>query len=462
MCGMKETIQLGPSGQLDDIERQFLSSIKNFDLTQELEIGINSIEFICIESLIFLVSLVSRRMKDNLRTKIIFPSSNLKSFIITSRLFETISSITGLHTTEFVTNLPSNYSWSIAFADYFDKTSYEFTSTGERIKLSDEDKVQHLIDIGFYPLLPLPFSNSLEKKTTLKEEPKKWTDDKNIINLIQKHISGKINIGNNISKHIIYESITNAIRHPNSQDLVISCVKERDNCFKLIIWDSGDSIIDTLLYELESGNPIKTIEESLDDPQSCYCRKKFKRPGPPKIEYFDYYFSHEVPTTKPLRPEDEYKKEKWFILLSSLFPGITRDPDTRDYQDSGVLQDESKPILGGRGLTYLVNEVVRHLDGILKIRTGNQLLEITRAEKDNTTFPDLFIKKYGEEYFVLDWREKYHSQNMTPINKRILDSLFEITLTDFDGPYEDFYGNLFIIQIPINKKDNKDTSGTIK
>ena len=225
---------------------------------------------------------------------------------------------------------------------------------------------------------------------------------------------------------------------------MISCIRQENN-YTLVIWDNGEGIIDTLKKELLKGNPIKA-EDSEDDFHSCYCILKEKKSGAPKAEYFDYYFSYEVPNLIESEQSKNYRTQEWFILLSSLFPGITRDPKGIDYEKSKILMQEKKPPLTGRGLTYLINTAVRYLGGEVGIRTGNYFINIKKAEKDYKTLPDLFINHFKDDYFVIDYKSKYDQNGITPRNKKIINSLFKAKIQKRSTV--DFLGNMITIHLP--------------
>ncbi len=445
-----QILNFGSKGLVNEVEEKIITHLKTFGSDEAITLDMSSIGFIRVEALVYLTSFIAKRKSKNLETKIkYYNNESIRKFLHNSRFFEVVKDVSGIDIHDLAVDLPQNFDETYLAVDYFNKPKHEFSPEGYSRKLSEKEKVEYLRDKGFYPLTSLPFNDDLEKSYTLKEEPKNWTEGKPLVSIIQKNLPDKVIIGDKISKHIIYESITNAIRHPNSKKLIISCISQ-ENHYTLVIWDNGESIIDTLKNELLKGNAIKT-EDAEDDFHSCYCIVKEKKPGTPKADDFDYYFSFEVPDLAVTEEGKEYRKQDWFILLASLFPGITRDPKGIDYQQSQALNQEQKPPLTGRGLTYLINAAVRNFGGEVRIRTSNCFINIKKAEKDYKSLPDLFFGKFKKDYYVIDLKNKYDSETITPQGKKIINSLFRAKIQALPKNEADFHGNMITIHIPKDK-----------
>jgi hypothetical protein len=418
----------------------------------ELFFDLRECSHIRVEALVYMMAITTGRFlnkKQNLKTFFYYPDNkNERSFIYTFRFFETISQHTSKEIEEFVLELPLNF--------------IQNDSTDGRKSELTKERVQHFEKKGFYPLISLKFNSLEEKKNTLKEEPKKWTEGQPIISVIQKNIPENIFIGNKISRNIIYESITNSIRHPNSKLLTVNCIKEiNNNDFILTIWDNGESMIETLKKELDLGNSIKDFNNLEDDPHFCFCcEKENHKSGRKTITSFDFYFSHEVPDYN----DTGYRKEDWFILLSCFFPGITRDPQGNDYK-TGVMKDEnshskdeisntenqaertSEKITIGRGLSYLLNTSVNILGAEIRIRTGKFFLNVKKATKDYSEMPRIFSSKYPD-YHVIEFENLYPPSTITNLrDKKILQAVYKVKIDEIET-LDDFYGNMITIQIP--------------
>lgn len=444
-----QTIEFGQCVLVNDIEKNIILNLNTIEEQKQILLDFSNTQFIRIEALMYLISYISSRKRSNYNTKIkYFSNEKMRKYFYVTRFFETLQDISGLTIYDIVEDLPPNFEETYFSKDFFNKKKYDFSSDTPR-EMTDIERLSHWERIGFYPLTSLPFSTDSEKSYTLKEEPKKWTEGKTIISIIQKNLSNNAIIGDKISRHIIYESITNSIRHPKSEKFVITSCKQ-EKYYTLILWDNGDSIVDTLLKELEDGNPIKLPESNEDKHlHSCYCINKKKHPGRPVAEDFDYIFSYDVPDLEEKDAKYHYRKEKWFILLSSLFPGITRDPNGFDYEKSNILSPENRSSqTGGRGLTYLINTAVRYLGGEVRIRTSNFFLNIKKAENAKKTLPPLFFNKFKDECYVIDYRDLYAKENITPENKKIISCLYQAKINTLSHETMKFYGNMITIHIP--------------
>lgn len=440
------TIEFGSDDVTVDQIQDSIFNVNGLDEDGSLLLDFTKPKHILLESLMYLISFISQRKSLNRTTYIkYFSNENIRGFIHNSRFFETLKDVCAVDIRDFAIDLPEQFENTAYAVDYFDKPRYEYYN-GNLVLMSAKDRLEHLKNKGFYPLTSLEFQTDIQKSYTLKQEPKNWMEGKPIISIIQKNLPDKISIGNKISKHIIYESITNAIRHPNSTKLVIACRKQL-NQYTLVMWDNGESIIETLLNELKSGNSIKA-DDCEDDFHSCYCIEKVKKKGRPTIDNFDFYYSHDVPNLNEENPDFAYRKDEKFVLLSSLFPGISRDPKGSDYTKSTVLNNEEKPVLTGRGLTYLINTAVRNFGGEVRIRTGNYFMNIKKADKVITSMPDLFVDNYSDKYYVIDYQKKYQEKNIEPADKKIINTVFRAKISTIGEEHQAFLGNMITIQIP--------------
>lgn len=446
-------INFGNNGTVADMEEILNKELIAFESEIDkstIVLDFGSIGFIQLDSLMFLISFILKRKKKNADTFIKYPRNEMvASFLNTVRFFEIIQELTELNNIkDFVIGLPWNFEKSYLSQDIFKRNHFEY-KFDEKVELTDEEMIERLKNKGFYPFVSLPFGSGIDKIGTLKDEPKKWTEGTPLISIIQKNLPSKVQIGDKISKHIIYESITNSLRHSSSNQsnrLVVCCSKPLNtNYYTLVIWDNGESIINTLKQELRNKKKIRTDENLPDDPHSCYFITKEKKKGRPKLSDWDYYFSYDTPDLDS--EEGSYKKEDWYILLASFFPGVTRDPDGKDFINN-VLENGSEIKLGGRGLTYLINTAVRTFGGEVRIRTSNYFVNIKRAEKDNKTLPQLFYDRFKNEFYVVDLKKKYSEDGISAEGKKIISTLYKAKFHEYPKEIASFYGNMITIHIP--------------
>jgi hypothetical protein len=431
-----ESVKLTEYITVEDLEQELLNIYKKNDgLINQLEIDLLEATHIRVEALVYLFAFLLKRFQNSQTTYLVYPQNwNARNFIKTFRLFEVIYESTGMRPIDYVKRLPENFSQT----DYFEKN----------VLVSEKEKISYHEKKGYYPLTTLKFKTKDDKLFTLKEEPKKWTEGQPIISIIQKNLPKGVYVGDNISRNIVYESITNSIRHPRSDKLTVNCIKE-DNQYIFTIWDNGEGILNTLKKELQSGNSIKDTTELDTDPHFCFCMEKEKgKSGKPKVENFNFFFSDEIPEINGVL---DYKKEDWFILLASFFPGITRDPKGDDYKN-GVLKGENdnkqeNTIALGRGLSYLLNTAVNIFGGEVRVRTGNYFVNIKKAVKKYGSMPKMFKSKYPA-YEVIEYNAINEIESTSKIEK-VIQAVYRVKIEKKEYLPE-FYGNMITVQIPQN------------
>lgn len=434
--GKMKKIELSGYITVGSLEKDLISLFQESeDSLEQIEINLRGATHLRVEALVYLFVLIVGRYESGKYTYLVYPKDwNARNFIKTFRLFEVINECTGLEPIDYVKELPINFKQT----DYFNDNKFA----------SEDEKIQYHERKGYYPLTALKFKTLEEKLFTLKEEPKKWTEGQPIVSIIQKNIPAGVYVGDNISRNVIYESITNSIRHPQSDRLTVNCIKE-DNQYILTIWDNGDSILNTLKAELQKGNSIKDKNEFDTDPHFCFCMDKEKsKPGKRTADSFNFYFSNEVPEINGVI---DYKKEDWFILLASFFPGITRDPNGNDYKD-GVLSTENdgtsdNVIAVGRGLSYLLNTAVNIFGGEVRVRTGEYFVNIKKAVNQYSSMPKLFKKAYPN-YEVIEYNAFEDSDDVSEIEK-VIQAVYRVKVEKYDT-LPKFHGNMITVQIPQN------------
>jgi hypothetical protein len=437
------------------LQEKILELKENINNIQDLVIDLEDASNIRIESIVALLSIITWRLKKenkierSFTTKVKYPKDKqVKSFLSRIRFFEVIRDISGVDVLDYLLDPDEHFDKSQFGHDYYNNDQ-EFQN----------ERIAKLTSSGFHPLVSLSFSSEMEQAITLKEVPPKWKEGNDLVSKIQNELPSQIRIGDKVSKHIIYESITNAIRHPGSNKLVVCCIKEGfgdDARYILVIWDNGDSIIKTLQTRLQGAESIKAISNLPEDIYSCFCKRKGdslpKGRRPKDADDFDYFFSNEIPDLNESDIMKSYKKEPWYILLSSFFLGVTRDPHGDDYSKTS-LKEVEKPTFGGRGLTYLLNEAVRSFGGEVRIRTDCFFMNIKQGEKDYKDLPKRFVLRFKDKFYIRKFKSIYDSvEVLKPDKREIIDCLYRFNVEEYNSPVSEFYGNMLTIQFP-NKKD---------
>lgn len=279
----------------------------------------------------------------------------------------------------------------------------------------NEEGLIRLLEQNFFSLYNLPFDTDKNKKDTLINESKKW-ENIFIKAVLMKHLKKYDNINENlIPRVIIYECLTNAFRHPNSDFLITgSFYDKKSKSFTINYWDNGNSIFSTLKQAILSDKNIKAkFDEVRFENLFSTFYIKFVH-GDKTIITFQN--SNQIPD----KTSNDYE-----ILLSSFFPGISRDPDGSFNYFKNEEIDVNSP---GMGLTYLLMVVVAKLEGMLSVRTKNYFINFSIPNKIiNSEIDD--IENNGNKIFK---------------------NRYKCKIEYFPGSDSYFEGNMVTIRLPLN------------
>lgn len=263
-----------------------------------------------------------------------------------------------------------------------------------------------------------------------KTDEWKKEDIKNILNRYIRDVSEQPSNGY-IGNNIFFECLTNALRHPqgtilqttskftkrkrvlkflssNRKSIDETKIKASDN-FSLVFWDNGKNMIKSLKTVAESGINIRTSYKPFHFP---VFRVNYKDEFNPELSnIFIPISSSKTPTLKD---------EEYFWLLSTFFPGITRDVIGETHvkgnpsNSNGSKLDFEQP---GMGLCCLLDTAVKAFNGEIVVRTDKYRMVIKKASRK-------IYKGYKFDYLV-------------SIKKK--------------ASIPDFNGNLFAVHIPVYK-----------
>lgn len=272
---------------------------------------------------------------------------------------------------------------------------------------------------------------------TARNESKRWASAL-IKAVLQKHL-GSDKPMEDVARVIVYEAISNAVRHPKAK--LIQCVslfqrKERfidaletplvpaddaeseskvEGSFRICVWDDGDSIAETLLNAVKEKGSVRAFKLPPYMAERIYVQ----------VRSFDEEKKKEVIVDQSEDPSVETAEAR--MLLSSLYPGVTRSlgtiiPKVDSFEETP--KENEKAWLNwapGMGLYALTRTVLDQFQGTLFIRSGNYRLIIDVAH-------DAYRKEHNVRY--------------------------KCKITGYPRTYPPFKGNLLTIQLPI-KQENR-------
>ncbi len=427
------SIILPKSAVIGPVEEQFEKILVENLFEMPIVIDLSEVVFIEIATMVYLAQFISQRTKKTLQTKFILPKSDeVMTTLHTWRFFEILEELTDKSIADFLVSETERF--RKLKIEIEGKTYYKDINNDYFEKYYSDKGIQSLVKKGFFSLICIPFKTAKEKRYALKSQRLQWTSDTLISDVLERNLLKNIEVGNLFASTIIYECLTNAARHPKSNNLVIgsffdfkkrSKKEEKSYHFTVVLWDNGKSIISTLKDSINEGENIRSNESfSLAERNGLTLSLKLKR-------LFDsnsinsYLFYDFIPT-KDTTEED--------ILVSSFLPGISRDPSRKHkllenadgtIEPEEIGDEELKEKYGpGLGLTNLLDAAVNQLRGEIAVRTKEFFLNIKSAGKN-----------------VID--------ECKMISKKPVDSIYQAKLAKHPNPNYEFVGNMITIRIPL-------------
>ena len=170
----------------------------------------------------------------------------------------------------------------------------------------------------------------------------------------------------------------NALRHANATIIQTTSrfrpAGENDAAshgqFTLVYWDDGDSIIETLKSAIASGKRVRSqrFPELYSDYQLVIDAE-----GTTSTFTINSSLVPNLETPDPV------------LLLSSTFPGISRDVDATPNVHPERQKDAPAYVIPGMGLHVLVNAVVDVFEGSIAFRTRNYFMNIKKPRAHETS-----------------------------------------------------------------------------
>ena len=438
-------LQLKGSVLAESYEKELAKYYEHGDGSKSLLIDFQHAEFIEIAALVNCIATSVDRHEKGLETYLGFPKyKSVRDFLKVWRFPDAFEEALNEKFTEFLLHedhelleesqtiysgigdavdaLEFNPDWQEG--DISKRNFFEF------ITFSSKDKP---ITAQDFPLIP-------------KMESKRWALPL-IQQVLKKHLgSSSTNPPKaDVARVIIYEAMSNAIRHPKAKTIQVvsrfyrkenwdpqaknNRKKEKTNSKKLkvegslriCIWDDGETIAETLLKIVTQGRSVRSmcLPEYMCD--RVYVKLKRIRSG------FEKTLEKELTIDQSENLSKETANEARALLLS-MFPGITRtvddpkstvkpydDLDTNTEDNVGTLVNFLNEV-PGMGLYALTRTALDQFQGSLFIRSGNFCLH----------------KQVAHDTYRVQHNVRY-----------------KCTITQYPDYFPPFKGNLISIQLPI-------------
>lgn len=236
-------------------------------------------------------------------------------------------------------------------------------------------------------------------------------------------------VTDDVARVIIYESISNAVRHPRASIILTTSVFLRaakstaksyqgenkgegrlfNGHLRILIWDDGESISETLAPLVRGKKPIRAYQ------MAPYMYDKIY------LQIRDHKNKEVEKIVVDQLKDPSHDAPEELILLSSLFPGVSRTVSQRVEDVEPYSVDSKKELVNwaykqGMGLYALTKTALDSYQGSLLIRSGDHRLLIETAH-------DAYRVEHGVRY--------------------------KAKVTRYPAKVPTFKGNLLIIQLPI-------------
>ncbi|MBL4900987.1 MAG: hypothetical protein JKX76_15370 [Colwellia sp.] len=347
--------------------------------TMEVVIDLSKVKFIEVVTQIYLLAFLNKRISSGKYTKIDLPKNkSVRNALRIWRFPDAIKEITDRGFYSLTTERSKAY-----FGE--NQTKVVQSKSNSDIAQIEDWLPKNVLTITVFKG-SLDYGLALQVAETWKQ--------RNIQLIFERLFKGS---NNEFSSNIVYESIANAVRHPSAKKVVVASslqarAKEQNNktspngYLTLVIWDDGESIVDTIRKGLERNG---TVRHWKNDSFNFDYKLRIKKSGKTtseKIISSDY--------SPSLDDDNEV------ILLSSLLPGITSRPEkenSTNHPSRTMQEDTGKP---GMGLFLLLHTATVVFSGSVLIRTKDLYASIKcKNINDTKRFECKIENSIGENSF---------------------------------------------------------------
>jgi hypothetical protein len=416
-----EQVRFSKSVSLDRFEEalseQYLRSGRSKTLLLDFELC----HYIDIAVLINLISVYSRRKERRQTTFLGIPrDKRVRDFLRVWRYPQAFTEATGTLFEDALVEEDRRYRGET-------QTTYTGLGSGLAALTYDRDSIgtrrkRNFFEFTSYLLTPRQQSLFRGPVGAIPRlEAERWNNSL-IREVLNTHLIAKDG-ADDVARVVIYESISNAVRHPEAQVIQTTSIfllkdrsKESTSSFttsrsgnlRIFVWDDGEAIADTLAPLIRNKRPVRAYQLDRFMYDKIY------------LELMAFGTTKQSTVIADQFDDPAHDAPEELILLSSLYPGITRTVAEAAQAVDPLVPDAPTELMNwvrqqGMGLYALTRTVLDLHQGSLLIRSGRHKLSIELA-KDK-------YRKTGARY--------------------------KSTVTTYPRTFPRFKGNLLIIQIPI-------------
>jgi len=415
-------VKFPSSVTVDDFDNATTAFYSRKRTRQPLLLDFAAAKYIDIAVLFNLTSLFKRRRENEAKTFIgMSKDRRVRDFLRLWRFPEAFFDATAVELKDILVGEDQKYIGE-------PQTTYNGLGSWLDALIYDRDWVsshgkRNFFEFTSYNLQPQQSLFRRSKSAIPRIESERWNNSL-VKEVLSTHLFKRKN-SDDVARVVIYESISNAVRHPNADILQTTSLFQSAHRqhpagmkspsmaghLRIFVWDDGDSIIDTLEPLIRADKTVRAVRLSYPYLYDAIYLETNK---------FGEGSSTASVVLQEEDPVADASQEQ--ILLASLYPGITRTV--------GQKVDDVDPLVGqpgpesfewakqqGMGLYALTKTALDSYQGRIRIRSGHHRLVIDIA-RDKTR------KRHRVRY--------------------------ECWITRYPDRFPKFKGNLLTIELPIH------------
>lgn len=347
-----------------------------------LVIDFSDVTFIEPPTLQHLIAVTLARKRAGLQTMLKLPSGDtgprVRDFLRRWKFAAGLTDVTGIRFVDFVVDSDHRYFKGLGG----DKGVSHYSGGITKITLADDgnDSAPR-----FFPFTTWDLNQYLEAARVSDEALDNWSNEL-VLAVLDRHLQQKDSDATNsstssgmyVASRIVFEAMTNAIRHPGASFIQSSSVlhtsradgQASDAHFSATFWDDGTSMAATLKAAIDRHLVIR-----YPHPSALITRYRLNAFAADGSKVEDEAL---VTSTDDLGEATPTYR----LLLATIFPGVTCDVTGTGLRVHKELVD-SEPALAtqGMGLFALIRTTIDKFDGAVAFRTGPYFMSVKRARR---------------------------------------------------------------------------------
>lgn len=379
----------------------------------DLLIDLSETTFVEVPTLQYIISLAVSRHRSNRFTRMRIPGGDegilARDYLRRIEFPQAVYKATGIRFQNFVVAEDLQYFKGLGGDQH--ELSYSlskrqrFWRSRSRSETGASSSMQEgLEEERFWPFTTWPLGEYLDKGRAADEALDDWSVQ-TVLSVLNRYLRapGEVpgaspdkgdlpSAGIYVGSRIVFEAMTNAVRHPGAACVQSASVLRTNNKegvadyqsghFTMTFWDDGASIIKTLRDAIDKKLDVRyKYPESFD---TSY-RYRFSTSESTIAHSPEIVRSAETPTVA--MSDDR-------LLLSAFYPGVTCDVAGSGHRVTAELS-KSEPSLAtqGMGLFALCRTVIDCFGGTLAVRTGDYFMNVKAAKSQGCRYDVKVVKK---------------------------------------------------------------------